>query len=196
MLWQGIPMSSTLLEQYEHALAGVDARIALIGDDQWSSPTPCRDWDVRALVAHLVGEVHWVPYLLAGGSVADAGDRFSGDPLGDDAKAAWREGSRVARKALQADGALDRTVSLSYGETSARDYIWQMTVDATVHTWDLSRGIGADDALDPELVRRVHLETEKDTASLASSGLFDPPISVAAHADLQTRMLALFGRRI
>jgi uncharacterized protein (TIGR03086 family) len=188
-------MSSTLLEQYEHALAGLDARISLIGDDQWSSPTPCRDWDVRALVAHVVGEVHWVPYLLDGGAVADAGDRFSGDPLGDDAKTAWKEGSRVALDALHAEGALDHTVLLSYGETSARDYIWQMTVDATVHSWDLARGIGADDQLDPELVRRIHHETEKDTESLAASGLFDPPVSVAGHADLQTRMLALFGRR-
>jgi hypothetical protein len=64
-------MSSSLLEQYDHALAGLDARIALVGDDQWSSPTPCRDWDVRALVAHLVNEVHWVPYLLDGGSPDD-----------------------------------------------------------------------------------------------------------------------------
>jgi uncharacterized protein (TIGR03086 family) len=188
-------MTSTLLEQYEHALAAVTARVALIGDDQWSNPTPCRDWDVRALVAHLVGEVHWVPYLLDGGSVADAGDRFTGDPVGDDPKAAWRNGSAGAWAALQAEGALDRTVSLSYGETSARDYIWQMTVDATVHAWDLARGIGADDQLDPELVRRIHNETEKDTDSLAASGLFDPPIAVAGHADLQTRMLALFGRR-
>jgi uncharacterized protein (TIGR03086 family) len=188
-------MSSTLLEQYEHALAGLDARVVLVRDDQWSSPTPCRDWDVRALVAHLVNEVSWVPYLLAGGSVADAGDRFSGDPLGEDARGAWREGSRVAREAFRAEGALDRTVSLSYGQTSARDYIWQMTVDVTVHTWDLARGIGADEQLDAELVRRIHHETEKDTDSLASSGMFDPPVMVAGHADLQTRMLALFGRR-
>jgi uncharacterized protein (TIGR03086 family) len=188
-------MTSTLLEQYEHALAGFDARVEQIDDDQWSSPTPCRDWDVRALVAHVVNEVHWVPYLLDGGTVAAAGDRFSGDPLGDDAKAAWRNGSRTASAALHDDGALDRTVSLSYGETSARDYIWQMTVDATVHSWDLARGIGADDQLDPELVRRIHNETEKDTESLAATRLFDPPIVVAGHADLQTRMLALFGRR-
>jgi uncharacterized protein (TIGR03086 family) len=189
-------MSSTLLEQYDHALAGVDARIALVGDDQRSSPTPCRDWDVRALVAHLVNEVHWVPYLLDGGTVAAAGDRFTGDPIGDDPKAAWARGSRVAREAFHADGALDRTVWLSYGETSARDYLWEMTVDAAVHTWDLARGIGADDQLDPELVRRIHHETEKDVESLAASGLFDPPVSVAGHADLQTRMLALFGRRV
>jgi uncharacterized protein (TIGR03086 family) len=86
-------------------------------------------------------------------------------------------------------------VSLSYGESSARDYLWSLTVDVTVHAWDLARGIGADDQLDPELVRRIYHETEKDTESLEASGLFDPPIAVAGHADLQTRTLALFGRR-
>jgi uncharacterized protein (TIGR03086 family) len=188
-------MSSTLLEQYDHALAEVDARVEQVGDDQWSNATPCRDWDVRTLVAHLVDEVRWAPYLLSGGTVAEAGDRFAGDPLGDDAKAAWRGNRQAAHDAFHADGALDRTVAVSAGELSARDYLWQMTVDATVHAWDLARGIGADEQLDPELVRRIHHETEKDTESLAASGLFDPPVPIATHAGLQTRMLALFGRR-
>lgn len=193
-MWKGEAMS-TLLEQYDHALAEFGSRVELVTDDQWSASTPCADWDVRALVAHLVDECRWVPYLIGGGTVADAGDRFAGDPLGDDPKAAWRSASEAARAAFAADGALDRTVVLSYGETSARDYIWEMTVDATVHAWDLARGIGADDRLDAELVRRIHLETEKDTDSLAATGLFDPPVHVPAHADLQARMLGLFGRR-
>jgi uncharacterized protein (TIGR03086 family) len=188
-------MSSTLLEQFDHAVAEMDARMGLVGDDQWANPTPCRDWDVRALVAHVVDEMHWVPYLLEGGLVGESGDRFTGDPLGDDPLGRWRRGSKVARESFHAEGALDRTVSLSYGESSARDYLWSLTVDVTVHAWDLARGIGADDQLDAELVRRIHHETEKDTESLEASGLFDPPIAVAGHADLQTRMLALFGRR-
>jgi uncharacterized protein (TIGR03086 family) len=90
---------------------------------------------------------------------------------------------------------LDRTVALSYGVVSARDYLWELTVDTAVHTWDLARGIGAEEQLDPELVRRIHAETEKDVDRLAASGRFDPPMSTAAHADLQARTLALFGRR-
>ena len=96
-----------------------------IGAGQWSSPTPCSEWTVRDLVAHLVDECRWVPYLLDGGSPAAAGDRFAGDPLGDDPSAAWREQSAAARAALAADGALDHTVTVSYGEISARDYLWQ-----------------------------------------------------------------------
>src|SRR5215210_3396819 len=146
---------STLLEQYEHALTEFGNRVEQVGDDQWGNPTPCPDWDVRALVAHLVDEQRWAPYLLGGGTVADAGDRFAGDPLGDDPKGAWSAASAAALDAFSADGGLDRPVRLSYGEVSARDYIWEMTVDATVHAWDLARGIGVDDRLDPELVRRV-----------------------------------------
>ena len=84
---------------------------------------------MRDLVAHLVDECRWVPYLLTGGSPDAAGDRFAGDPLGDDPAAAWREQSAAARAALAADGALDHTVTVSYGEISARDYLWQLTVD-------------------------------------------------------------------
>ena len=186
---------STLLEQYAHAVAEFGSRVEQVGDDQWSAPTPCTDWDVRALVAHLVDECRWVPYLLSGGRVDEAGDRFAGDPLGDDPKAAWRAASASALEAFRAAGALDQTVSVSFGDMSARDYLWQMTVDATVHAWDLARGIGADERLDQELVRRIHLEAEKDVEALAQSGLYAPPVHVAAHSDLQARMLALFGRR-
>lgn len=188
-------MSSTLLEQYAHAINEFGTRVSLVGDDQWSAPTPCTEWDVRRLVAHLVDEQRWVPYLLDGGKVDEAGDRFAGDPLGEDPKAAWRDAAGAARAAFSAKGALDQTVSVSYGEISARDYIWAMTVDATVHAWDLARGIGADERLDHELVRRVFHESEKDTDVLAATQLFDPPVKVASNSDLQTRMLAIFGRR-
>lgn len=188
-------MSSTLLEQYRHALGEFGSRVEQVGGDQWSAPTPCSKWDVRTLVAHVADEQRWVPYLLEGGRTDEAGDRFAGDPLGDDPKRAWQELSSTAAAAFEAEDALERSVHLSYGEASARDYLWQMTVDLAVHAWDLARGTGADEHLDPELVRRIHHETDKDAGALAESGLFDPPVRVASTSDLQTRMLALFGRR-
>src|SRR2546423_703845 len=120
---------STLLEQYSHALDEFGRRVDQVGDDQWGEPTPCADWDVYALVGHTVDEQRWAPYLLAGGTVEGAGDRFADDPLGDDPKAAWWQASAAAWAAFGAEGALDQSVSLSYGVRSARDYLWQMTVD-------------------------------------------------------------------
>ena len=59
-------------------------RVESIGDDRWSGPTPCPDWDVRALVNHVVGEDRWTAPLLGGSTIAEVGDRFEGDLLGAD----------------------------------------------------------------------------------------------------------------
>ena len=59
-------------------------RVEAIGDDQWADPTPCADWDVRALVNHVVGEDRWTAPLLGGSTIAEVGDRFDGDLLGAD----------------------------------------------------------------------------------------------------------------
>src|SRR5690606_40630030 len=78
-----------------------------------------------------------------------------GDVLGADPVAAWEEASRAARTAWLEAGAPERTVHLSFGDAPGSLYLWQMTFDLAVHAWDLARGIGADDALDPGLVRAL-----------------------------------------
>ena len=42
--------------------------------DGWAAPTPCAQWSVRDLVAHLTREHLWVPDLLAGRTVEVVGD--------------------------------------------------------------------------------------------------------------------------
>ena len=187
---------STLIEQFDHALTEFASRVVLVAPEQWSRPTPCPDWDVQALVAHVIGQCRAVPYLLAGGSPTDARDSLAADASGADLLASWEAAAASARQAFAVDGALDHTVEVISGPQSARDYIWSLTVDLTVHAWDLARGIESDERLEPELVRRIHAEMVKDVDALMSGGRFDPPVPVPAHADLQARMLGLVGRRV
>jgi uncharacterized protein (TIGR03086 family) len=70
-----------------------------------------------------------------------------------------------------------------------------MTMDLTVHTWDLARAIGANEQLDEELVSDVLAFIEPQVDQLVGTGLFAPPIEVG-DADTQTRLLALLGRRV
>jgi uncharacterized protein (TIGR03086 family) len=127
------------------------------------------------------------------------GDRYHGEQLperlGADPVAAWDASQCASLAAFGATGALDGTVSLSSGERSTADYCWDLTTDALVHSWDLARGIGADEALDPELVELVWERTLPIAAQLQETGLFAPAVPVADNAALQTKMLALFGRR-
>jgi uncharacterized protein (TIGR03086 family) len=170
-------------------------RVHEVPEDGWTNPTPNTEWDVRALVNHLVSESLWTPELFAGRTVAEVGDRFDGDVLGDDPVAAWDASIGPAVAAVQAPGAMDMTVHLSFGDAPGREYALQLFADYLVHSWDLARGIGADDSLDPELVDACaawFASVEDDYRSAGAIGARPP---VPDGADAQARLLAMFGRR-
>ncbi|WP_431041476.1 TIGR03086 family metal-binding protein [Streptomyces sp. P1-3] len=186
-----------LLTRHGEALDLFTDRVHAIRPDQWDAPTPCTEWSVRDLVNHLTAEQLWVPPLVRDGSTIEAqGDAFDGDVLGDDPVAAWDRAAAEARAAFRAPGAIERTVHLSYGETPASHYCAQMITDAVVHAWDLSRGIGADERLPAALVTFSVREITPYAADLEKSGLFAAPVEPPAGADVQTKLLALLGRRV
>ncbi|GLW58274.1 TIGR03086 family metal-binding protein [Kitasatospora phosalacinea] len=183
-----------LLALHARALEHFGDLVRAVPDGAWQAPTPCTDWTVRQLVGHLTSEQLWVPDLLAGATVAEIGDRFDGDVLGDDPVAAWTAAADAARAAFAAPGALERTVHLSYGARRADGYAREMTVDAVVHAWDLAQGTGADPTVDPAAAEFALAELAPQADALAASGLFADPVPVPAGADAATRLLGLVGR--
>jgi uncharacterized protein (TIGR03086 family) len=181
------------IEMYRRAVEDFGQRVMAIGAGDWAQPTPCSDWTVRDLVRHLVYEELWAPPLLAGATVAEVGDRFEGDILGDDPQVAWKEAAAAALAPATGD-CLDRTVHLSFGDFPGRDYLGQLIADHVIHAWDLARGIGGDDRLDPELVEFVHAFMAPQVEQWRGAGVFAAAVSVPDGADLQAKLLAMTGR--
>jgi uncharacterized protein (TIGR03086 family) len=187
-------MSARLPELHRRACESFGQRVAAVGPNQWHLPTPDAEWDVHTLVNHLVYENRWTVPLFAGATIAEIGDRFEGDLLGDDPLAAWRDSSSQAISAVQEPGAMERTVHLSFGDVPGSEYAWQLFTDHLIHGWDLARAIGADERLDPELVDAC-AEWFADREELyRSGGAIGPRIDIGPDADPQTRLLASFGR--
>ena len=151
---------------------------------------------MRTLVNHLVVEDLWAPPLLDGMTIAEVGDRFDGDLLGDDPHGAWTEASLAAADAVARPGVLSSRVHLSFGESSGEEYLSQLTCDHTIHAWDLARGIGADERLDAELVEFAAAYLGPQLDGWRAAGAFGPPVDVPDDADAQTRLLAMTGRRV
>ena len=179
---------------HRRAVGEFDARVRAVGDDQWELPTPCSDWNVRQLVNHLVYEDRWTVPLMEGTTLAEVGDRYEGDLLGDEPRKAWAESSAEAVAAVQADGAIERTVDLSSGPTPATEYVSQLFADHLIHGWDLARAIGSDERLDPELVDACARWFAEMEDGYRSSGAIGPRPEMAPGADAQARRLAAFGR--
>jgi uncharacterized protein (TIGR03086 family) len=183
-----------LVAAYRRSLTEFTSRVPQVRAEQWSGPTPCREWDVRSLVNHVVGEDGWTAPLLAGATIAEIGDRFEGDLLGADPVASASGAARQAEEAVTEPGALDRTVHLSFGDTDAREYIGQLMADHLIHAWDLAVSVGADRKLDPEAVHFC-AEWFTDHEDLyRAAGAIGPRVDVTPDADEQDRLLAAWGR--
>jgi uncharacterized protein (TIGR03086 family) len=180
---------------FGRAVAEFDTRVQQIGGHQWQAATPAEDWSVRDLVNHLVGEDLWAPPLLTGSTIAEVGDRFEGDMLGSDPKAAWTAASAAAVHAVEADGAMDRIVHLSFGDFPGGEYTLQLFADHLIHAWDLARSIGADEHLEEELVASCATWFEATEEAYRSAGAIAARPPVPGDADAQTLLLARFGRR-
>jgi uncharacterized protein (TIGR03086 family) len=170
-------------------------RVLAVGDDQWQGSTPCTDWDVRALVHHLVSETRWVPPLLAGKTIAEVGDALDGDLLGDDPKASWTMAAADAKEAVARDGAMERTTHLSFGDFAGSDYTFQVLADLTIHGWDLARAVGVDETIDPDLLDAVEPWYREQMTSWKASGAFGGDVEAPEGSDRQTELLALLGRK-
>jgi uncharacterized protein (TIGR03086 family) len=182
-----------LVELFERAVTQFGDRVTAIGD-KWAAATPDTEWDVRALVNHVLAENLWAPPLLAGSTIADVGDRFDGDQLGDDPRAAWKAAVGLSIPAVAEAGALDRTVHVSFGDIPGREYVSQLVCDHAIHGWDLARAIGADEAIDADLVEFAYDFLRPQVEGWRSAGVFGPQVDLAAGAGPQAELLALSGR--
>ena len=179
------------VDLYTRCDAAFRERLAAV-DGRWAAPTALPGWDVRALVHHVVVEERWAPPIFAGLSIGEVGDIFEGDQLVPDPLSAARDASGAALDAVREEGAMERTVQLSFGETPAAEYARQLAADHLVHAWDLAAAIGADRGLDPELVAEVAGWFAEREEMYRQGGAIGP--RVEASGDAQTELLAACGR--
>jgi uncharacterized protein (TIGR03086 family) len=183
-------------ELHRRATDAFGGLVHAVRDDQWEQPTPCSEWNVRQLVNHLVYENRWTPPIFAGRTIEEVGDRFEGDLLGDDPKAAWDESAKEAVAAVSGQGAMERTVHLSFGDVPGSEYAMQLFADHLIHGWDLARAVGADETLDPETAEVALRRWEPLESLLRGSGMVGPRVEIPPGASTTVKLLALWGRGI
>jgi len=191
------PSPTDLLLLFQRAQAQFTDRVDAVGPGEWDAPA-LPGWSVADLVAHLTSEQLWVPLLRAGAEPGAVGGPVPTDTeelLGGDPLAAWEAAADAALTSWADPAALTGTVQLSGGPTAAADYLVEMTADLTVHAWDLARAVDGVTRLDPELVAAAFGYAQERLGDDGVPGVIAAPVQVPPGADLQTRLLARFGRR-
>lgn len=161
----------------------LDQAVSVIGgvrESQLGDPTPCPDWDVGRLVAHLVAAPARFVEMSSGGqpdwsadqpvALGEAASSFRANA--DELLATWRS---------KGEGA----------DTSMAD--WQ-TAEVAVHTWDLVQATGQDRDLEPEVAERGMAFMSAGLTDENRRPAFGPEVQVPGDAPIYVRLAAVAGR--
>jgi uncharacterized protein (TIGR03086 family) len=147
------------------------------------------------VINHVTDSAHWAATVI--GSGGESADR---DVAASDFIAAYDQAAEYAIAAFGAEGALDRTVALPWGEFSGPALMWLAINDQFTHGWDLARAIGHDTNLDPgladELLVRGRTWITDAFRGPDGAGLFGPPVQAPAGASPAGRLAAFLGRPV
>jgi uncharacterized protein (TIGR03086 family) len=183
-------MSRSLSARFADVSSAFTDRVAGVPEGAWEDEAPCEGWVARDVVRHLV---EWVPGFLASGTDLTLAP---GPSVDDDPLAAWTNLRSQLQALLDDPSQAASTFSHPRAGTHRLDEAIGMFVlgDVLVHTWDLARATGQDEALDPEEVRGMLAGVEAMGDALAESGQYGRPVPVPEGADAQTRLIAFTGR--
>ncbi len=177
---------------YRRTIESWTDRILTVGPEQWGAVTPCLEWDVRALVNHVVGEDLWTEPLVRGATIQEVGDRFDGDLLGSNPRETALDSAERASRAVAEALPRSEKVHLSYGDEDLEEYVYQLAADHLIHGWDLAVATDGDAVLDHDLVAAVGAWFAEREDVYRSAGAIGA--RAAAADDAQSQLLAAFGR--
>lgn len=181
---------SSVSARYATTAEGFTRRVDAVGADQWAAATPCSEWTVRDLLAHVI-DVHRRMLAKVGSEPAPAAS-------GDDLPVQWGKVRSAVGEALGDETRATAVVAGPVGQQPFESLVDGLVcADTLIHTWDLARAIGQDERLDPNAV-----ETAMEFLRSLGDGMrtggetFGAEIRSEPGADAQTRLLNFCGRAL
>jgi uncharacterized protein (TIGR03086 family) len=169
--------------------------VAGVSADRLADPTPCTEFDVRALLGHLVAVLHRVASVASGApaigpallvtDVPDVGWDGAARAALDDVRAAWSD-----------PAVLDREMRLPFGTLPGAAALASYTGELSTHTWDLAVATGQSPAWDEQVLAGAlrAIRSKLPTAERPPGFPFDDAVPVPADAPLIDRLVAWQGR--
>jgi uncharacterized protein (TIGR03086 family) len=183
-----------MIELHDRALRQATKVIAEVSPADLDRPTPCVGWDLRALLAHCIGQNHGFAVAVAGGDAPASA--FAPWPP---ERGAWEDSAERVHTAFRA-AAPDWPVRLVEFGPDARFPVATALgfhlLDTVVHTWDIATSLGLPFRPDDELLTVVAEGAKRvptGTARERPGAAFGPVLGVEGD-DLWAATLARLGR--
>jgi len=181
---------------HRRAMDQTEAIVAAVQPGQLGLPTPCPEYDVGALLSHVVGGLNRVAIVGEGGDALARPARA--DDVPDDGwLAAYQAASQRARQAWSDDAKLDALVEVPWGKIPGRFAIAGYIQEILTHGWDLAQATGQPTERDPELAFFALAGARRILPPEARGGdvPFAPVVPVPPDAAPYAQLAAWLGRQ-
>jgi len=184
-------------EIHQRAVAQTESIVAAVVPAQFGLPTPCAEYDVRALLSHIVGGLNRIALVGEGADALAIPARADGVP-DDGWLAAYQAAAARSRAAWADDAKLDALFEVPWGKVPGRIAVSGYVQEITVHGWDLAKATGQPTELDPDLASWVLAVAQRILPPEPRGGEeipFGPVVPVPPGAGLYARLAAWLGRQ-
>lgn len=178
------------LARFDQAWVVLEQVLSDLGPDQWDNQTPCSEWDVRALVNHLVSSNLMVAAMARGEDPPPPADNIGTDPMGN-----LRSTTARTREELSRPGLFEQITTTPLGEAPGVMLAMVRIVDMYVHAWDIAVATGQATDLDPGLADYL-TEFTKNLTDRPEGGPFGPVREAPTNATAADRLAAFLGRSV
>ena len=182
--WSWAPSDLDLLTSADATLAVLLQVLAPITAADRPKSTPCRDFTVHELAAHLFTTLGFLAGL-AGAEVTRTPQPTLETAV---AEVAQQVNEAWARRGLEG------TVQTDGGEMPAATAVGILNLEYLVHAWDFAQATGQDLHVSEELARFVHDLGLQIIPGAREGGSFGPAVEVGERAAVLDRLIALSGR--
>lgn len=167
--------------------------ISGMGVGQLSLSTPCKEWNVRDVVNHLISSLHMFSQAAMGAKFNL--EEFGIDRVKYDAAVSYGQEAAKLKIALGRAGVLDQEWQLAFGETPGWLAVDIAIIEFVGHGWDIARATNTKVQLDPELADVALANARELTSQFGrQEGVFAPELPAPEGADAYQRLAAFIGR--
>ena len=175
-----------IVRLYSETVQWTDNIIKRVQPAQLSAPTPCTEWNVQALLNHMVGGTVMYAATLSGTEASR--------PTEDAKLEDFLAGANKVLDLVKAPGATEKMVTTRRGEVKAGEYLENAFMDALTHGWDLAVATGQDATM-PVYLAQACYDKWAPKAEGMRGRAFGPEVQAPEGASTQVRLLGVLGRQ-
>jgi uncharacterized protein (TIGR03086 family) len=180
------------LADFAHSMEIAYQLVRQVPDEAWGLPTPCSEWNLRALVNHMIGSARMVSFGLRGDLI---GPEFYGNHLGPDPVVSYRNAiDEVIALYRRSPMLLDSVIAMPWGSLTGAELAIMFAGDHLVHAWDVARSLGLPTDFDHKLIARIRIFGDGYVARTRGPGMFSEAVEAADDANPMDRFAAFIGR--